>query len=186
MTNIKNFNNVTNYIIKYNPETRCIVSNDPNAPFPELLCLNGFKYEAAKSKLKDIDQDTLQKHIDNVRRVDDYYSLYTFFFRNVDNRRLHMFNLGKNNNTTHAQVFNNGSLEKMEKSKLFDNVSKYIGQYLLKMSIDNLDIINKVLTDPKSKAAFMEVTRDHSHTFKYYKDNDEFLKSGKTPDSLKF
>ena len=104
-----NINNITNnYIIKYDPDTRCITSNDPNAPVPELLCLNGFKHEAAKSKLKDIDRDTLQKHIDNVRLTDNYYALYTFFFRNVDNQRLQMFNMGKSSNSTHAHVFNNG------------------------------------------------------------------------------
>ena len=169
-----NINNITNnYIIKYNPETRCLTSNDPNAPFPELLCLNGFKHEAAKSKLKDIDQDVLQKHIDNVRLSDNYYALYSFFFRNVDNRRLHMFNMGKSSNSTHAQVFNNGSLEKIHKTTLFDSISKYIGQYLLNLSVDNLDVINKVLTDQKSKDAFIEVIRDKSHTFNYFMDNGE-------------
>lgn len=169
-----NINNITNnYIIKYNPETRCLTSNDPNAPFPELLCLNGFKHEAAKSKLKDIDQDVLQKHIDNVRLSDNYYALYSFFFRNVDNRRLHMFNMGKSSNSTHAQVFNNGSLEKIHKTTLFDSISKYIGQYLLNLSVDNLDVINKVLTDQKSKDAFIEVMRDKSHTFNYFMDNGE-------------
>ncbi len=173
-TNNNNINNITNnYIIKYNPETRCITSNDPNAPFPELLCLNGFKREAAKSKLKDIDRDTLQKHIDNVRLSDNYYALFSFFFRNVDNQRLHMFNMGKSSNSTHAQVFNNGSLEKIHKTTLFDSISKYIGQYLLNMSVDNLDVINKVLTDQKSKDAFIEVMRDKSHTFNYYRENDD-------------
>ena len=142
--NINAKNIITNncYIIKYNPKTnnyiikpntRCITSNDPDEPFPEL-----------------IDQDALalQTHIDNVRRSDDYYSLYTFFF---------------SNNATHAEAFNNGSQEKMEKSTLFDNVSKYIGQYLLNMSVDNLDVSIKVLTDQKSKDAFMEVMRDKSH-----------------------
>ena len=171
-----NINNITNnYIIKYNPETRCITSNDPNAPVPELLCLNGFKHEAAKSKLKDIDRDALQKHIDNVRLSDNYYALYTFFFRNVDNQRLHMFNMGKSSNSTHAHVFNNGSLEKIHKSTLFESISKYIGQYLLNMSVDNLDVINKVLTDQKSKDAFIEVMRDKSHTFNYYRENDDVM-----------
>ena len=171
-----NINNITNnYIIKYNPETRCITSNDPNAPVPELLCLNGFKHEAAKSKLKDIDRDQLQKHIDNVRLSDNYYALYTFFFRNVDNQRLHMFNMGKSSNSTHAHVFNNGSLEKIHKSTLFESISKYIGQYLLNMSVDNLDVINKVLTDQKSKDAFIEVMRDKSHTFNYYRENDDVM-----------
>ena len=175
-----NNNNITNnynikYQIKYNPETRCIVSNDPNAPFPELLCFNGFKHEAAKSKLKYIDQDALQKIIDDVRITKDYYALYSFFFRNVDNQRLHMFKLGKNNNATHAHVFNNGLLEKMEKSKLFDNVSKYIGQYLLNMSIENSDIIYYLTTDQKSRNAFIELTKDKSHTFDYYRDNDEVM-----------
>ena len=162
-------NNIT-YIIKYNPETRCLTTDDPNAPFPELLCFNGFKYEAAKSKLKDIDKVSLQEHIDNVRYKKDYYALYSFFFRNVDNRRLHMFNLGKNNNATHAQVFNNGAIEKMEKSQLFNNVSKYIGQYLLNMSIDNTDVIHMLITEQASKTAFIEVTKDKSRTFNYYRD----------------
>ena len=171
-----NSNNITNnYIIKYDKDTKCITSNDPNAPFAELLCFNGFKYEAASSKLKDIDHNTLEQHINNVRLSDDYYSLYTFFFRNVDNRRLHMFNMGKSSNSTHAQVFNNGSLKKIHKTTLFENVSKYIGQYLLNMSIDNLDVINKVLIDQKSKDAFMEVVRDKSHTFNYYKEKDDML-----------
>ena len=172
-----NNNNITNYTIKYeikyNPETKCITSDDPNAPFPELLCFNGFKHEAAKSKLKYIDKDTLTKCLDNVRHSDDYYGLYTFFFRNVDNQRLHMFNMGKSSNSTHAEVFNNGSLEKMHKATIFENVSKYIGQYLLNMSVDNLDIINKVLTDQKSKDAFIEVMRDKSHTFNYYRGSDD-------------
>ena len=173
--NNRTINNITNYNIKYqlkyDPETRCLTTEDPNAPFPELLCFDGFKYQAARSKLKDIDQDTLQKHIDNVRMKKDFYSLYTFFFRNVDNRRLHMFNLGKNNNTTHAQVFNNGAIEKMEKSQLFENVSKYIGQYLLNMSIDNADVIYSLTTEQASKTAFLEVTRDRSHTFEYFRGN---------------
>lgn len=177
--NITNNNtNITNYTIKYqvryNPETKCLTTDDPKAPFPELLCFNGFKHEAAKSKLKNIDQDALQEHIDNVRNRKDYYNLYTFFFRNVDNSRLHMFTMGKNNNTTHAQVFNNGSLEKMEKSQLFDNVSKYIGQYLLNMSIDNIDVINMVLSDQASKNAFLEVTKDNSQVFNYFKTNEGF------------
>ena len=174
---IHNNNIITNYAIKYevkyNPETRCLTTNDPNAPIPELLCFNGFKHEAAKSKLKDIDQKVLQAHIDNVRIRKDYYSLYSFFFRNVDNRRLHMFNLAKNNNATHAQVFNNGNIERMEKSQLFENVSKYIGQYLLNMSIENTDVIHMLITDQTSKNAFLEVTKDRSHTFDYFKDSGE-------------
>ena len=167
-TNINN-NYTIKYVLKYNPETKCLTTDDPDAPIPELLCFNGFKLEAARSKLKDIDQETLQMHIDNVRLKKDFYSLYTFFFRNVDNRRLHMFNLGKNNNTTHAQVFNNGAIEKMEKSQLFENVSKYIGQYLLNMSIENADVIYALTTDQASKTAFIEVTRDRSCTFDYFK-----------------
>ena len=174
---INNNNNITNYTIKYqvkyNPETKCLTTEDPKAPFPELLCFNGFKHEAARSKLKNIDQEQLQEHIDNVRRNKDYYNLYSFFFRNVDNRRLQMFNMGKNNNATHAQVFNNGSLEKMEKSTLFDNASKYIGQYLLNMSIENADVIYHLTTDQASKNAFIEMTKDKSHTFNYYRENDE-------------
>ena len=82
-----------------------------------------------------------------------------------------MFNLGKNNNTTHAQVFNNGAIEKMEKSLLFENVSKYIGQYLLNMSIENADVIYALTTEQASKTAFLEVTRDRSHTFDYFRGN---------------
>ena len=179
VTNNVNNNFVTNYTIKYqlkyNPETRCLTTDDPNAPFTELLCFNGFKYEAARSKLKDIDKETLQEHIDNVRNNKDYYALYSFFFRNMDNRRLQMFTMGKNNNATHAQVFNNGSLEKMEKSQLFENVSKYIGQYLLNMSIDNIDVINMILSDQASKTAFIEVTKDQSKTFNYFKVNEKSL-----------
>ena len=181
VTNNVNNNFVTNYTIKYqlkyNPETRCLTTDDPNAPFTELLCFNGFKYEAARSKLKDIDKETLQEHIDSVRNNKDYYALYSFFFRNMDNRRLQMFNMGKNNNATHAQVFNNGSLEKMEKSQLFENVSKYIGQYLLNMSIDNIDVINMILSDQASKTAFIEVTKDQSKTFNYFKINEKTLDS---------
>lgn len=179
VTNNVSNNFVTNYTIKYqlkyNPETRCLTTDDPNAPFTELLCFNGFKYEAARSKLKDINKDSLQQHIDNVRHNKDYYALYSFFFRNMDNRRLQMFTMGKNNNATHAQVFNNGSLEKMEKSQLFENVSKYIGQYLLNMSIDNIDIINMILSDQASKAAFIEVTKDQSKIFNYFKQNEMTL-----------
>ena len=167
----KTINNSIIYNINYNPETKCLTTEDPNAPSPELLCFDGFKYQAAKSKLKDIDQDSLQKHIDNVRIKKDFYSLYTFFFRNVDNRRLHMFNLGKNNNTTHAQVFNNGAIEKVEKSLLFENVSKYIGQYLLNMSIENADVIYALTSEQASKTAFLEVTKDRSHTFEYFRGN---------------
>ena len=176
--NTTNHNNnyVTNYTIKYevryDPETRCLTTDDPNAPFPELLCFNGFKLEAARSKLKDIDKDLLQEHIDNVRHRKDYYSLYTFFFRNVDNRRLQMFNLGKNNNATHAQVFNNGAIEKVEKSQLFENVCRYIGQYLLNMSIENADVITMLTTEQASKTAFLEVTRDRSHMFEYYRSKE--------------
>ena len=179
-SNVVNNNNshntsyITNYTtikyeLKYNPETRCLTTDDPDAPFPELLCFNGFKLEAARSKLKDIDKDMLQEHIDNVRDRKDYYSLYTFFFRNVDNRRLQMFNLGKNNNATHAQVFNNGAIEKVEKSQLFENVCKYIGQYLLNMSIENADVITMITTEQASKTAFLEVTRDRSNVFEYYR-----------------
>ena len=42
VTTVNNTTNITNYIIQYNPETKCITSNDPDAPFPELLCFNGF------------------------------------------------------------------------------------------------------------------------------------------------
>ena len=171
INNNKTINNSIIYNINYNPETKCLTTEDPNAPSPELLCFDGFKYQAAKSKLKDIDQQQLQEHIDNVRLKKDFYSLYSFFFRNVDNRRLHMFNLGKNNNTTHAQVFNNGAIEKVEKSLLFENVSKYIGQYLLNMSIENADVIYTLTTEQASKTAFLEVTRDRSHTFDYFRGN---------------
>ena len=169
-TNINNY--TIKYELKYNPETRCLTTDDPEAPFPELLCFNGFKLEAARSRLKNIDQEQLQEHIDNVRHRKDFYSLYTFFFRNVDNRRLQMFNLGKNNNTTHAQVFNNGALEKVEKSQLFENVCRYIGQYLLNMSIENADVITMLTTEQASKAAFLEVTRDKSHMFEFYKSKE--------------
>ena len=173
--NITNNNNTINnnytikYELKYNPETRCLTTEDPDAPFPELLCFNGFKQEAARSRLKNIDQEQLQEHINNVRIRKDFYSLYTFFFRNVDNRRLQMFNLGKNNNNTHAQVFNNGAIEKVEKSQLFENVCRYIGQYLLNMSIENADVITMLTTEQASKAAFLEVTKDKSHMFEFFK-----------------
>ena len=173
ITNNTNINNYTiKYELKYNPETRCLTTDDPDAPFPELLCFNGFKLEAARSRLKNIDQEQLQEHIDNVRHRKDFYSLYTFFFRNVDNRRLQMFNLGKNNNTTHAQVFNNGAIEKVEKSQLFENVCRYIGQYLLNMSIENADVITMLTTEQASKAAFLEVTKDRSHMFEFYKSKE--------------
>jgi hypothetical protein len=171
--NNTNINNYTiKYELKYDPETRCLTTDDPDAPFPELLCFNGFKQEAARSRLKNIDQEQLQDHIDNVRIRKDYYSLYTFFFRNVDNRRLQMFNLGKNNNTTHAQVFNNGAIEKVEKSQLFENVCRYIGQYLLNMSIENADVITMLTTEQASKTAFLEVTKDSSHMFQFYKSKE--------------
>ena len=170
--NTINNNYTIKYELKYNPETRCLTTDDPDAPFPELLCFNGFKLEAARSRLKNIDQEQLQEHIDNVRHRKDFYSLYTFFFRNVDNRRLQMFNLGKNNNTTHAQVFNNGAIEKVEKSQLFENVCRYIGQYLLNMSIENADVITMLTTEQASKAAFLEVTKDRSHMFEYYKSKE--------------
>ena len=166
-TNINNY--TIKYEIKYNPETRCLTTEDPDAPFPELLCFNGFKQEAARSRLKNIDQEQLQEHINNVRIRKDFYSLYSFFFRNVDNRRLQMFNLGKNNNNTHAQVFNNGAIEKVEKSQLFENVCRYIGQYLLNMSIENADVITMLTTEQASKAAFLEVTKDKSHMFEFFK-----------------
>ena len=169
-TNNNNTNiNIIKYEIKYNPETRCLTTDDPDAPFPELLCFNGFKMEAAGSRLKNIDQEQLQQHIHNVRHRKDFYSLYAFFFRNVDNRRLQMFNLGKNNNTTHAQVFNEGAIEKVEKSHLFENVCLFIGQYLLNMSMDNIDVISMLKSEHASKAAFLEVTKDRSHVFEYYK-----------------
>jgi hypothetical protein len=175
--NITNNNTINNnytikYELKYNPETRCLTTDDPDAPFPELLCFNGFKQEAARSRLKNIDQEQLQEHINNVRIRKDFCSLYTFFFRNVDNRRLQMFNLGKNNNTTHAHVFNNGAIEKVEKSQLFENVCRYIGQYLLNMSIENADVITMLTTEQASKTAFLEVTRDKSHMFEFYKSKE--------------
>lgn len=80
-----------------------------------------------------------------------------------------MFNLGKNNNNTHAQVFNNGAIEKVEKSQLFENVCRYIGQYLLNMSIENADVITMLTTEQASKAAFLEVTKDKSHMFEFFK-----------------
>ena len=150
-----NKNNIT-YNIIYNPETRCLTTDDPDAPSPELLCFNGFKLEAARTKLKDIDQDILQRMITNVREQRDFISFYTFFFRNIDNKRMHMFTLGKNNNTTHAQVFNNGNIEKIDKLQLFDNVCKYIGQYLLNMSIENSDVIHMLTSEQASKNSFVE------------------------------
>ena len=169
--NSNNSNSIT-YNIIYNPETRCLTTNDPDAPSPELLCFNGFKLEAARTKLKDIDQDILQRLITNVREQRDYDSFYKFFFRNIDNKRLHMFTLGKNNNTTHAQVFNNGNIEKMDKSQLFENVCKYIGQYLLTLSIDNIDVIGMLSTEQVSRNAFMEILKNRSDIFSYYKTNE--------------
>lgn len=162
--------NITNYVIKYDPETKCLTTDDPKAPIPELLCFNGFQQETTRTKLKDIDEEVLQKHIDNVRNFHDYFSLYIFFFRNVDNRRLHMFNLGKNNNATYAQVFNNGNIEKIEKTQLFENVSKYIGQYLLNLSTHNIDVIGNIIANPASKKAFIEVIKDKSNTFEYFRE----------------
>ena len=166
-----NKNNIT-YNIIYNPETRCLTTDDPDAPSPELLCFNGFKLEAARTKLKDIDQDILQRLITNVREQRDFISFYTFFFRNIDNKRMHMFTLGKNNNTTHAQVFNNGNIEKIDKLQLFDNVCKYIGQYLLNMSIENSDVIHMLTSEQASKNSFVEVMKDNSNIFDYFKIND--------------
>ena len=166
-----NKNHIT-YNIIYNPETRCLTTDDPNAPSSELLCFNGFKLEAARTKLKDIDQDILQRLITNVREHKDFISFYTFFFRNIDNKRMHMFTLGKNNNTTHAHVFNNGNIEKIDKLQLFDNVCKYIGQYLLNKSIENTDVIHMLTSEQASKNAFVEVMRDNSNIFDYFKKNE--------------
>ena len=81
-----------------------------------------------------------------------------------------MFTLGKNNNTTHAHVFNNGNIEKMNKSLLFDNVCKYIGQYLLHTSMDNIDVIGMLATDQCSRKSFLEITKENSGIFEYYKE----------------
>ena len=83
-----------------------------------------------------------------------------------------MFTLGKNNNTTHAQVFNNGNIEKIDKLQLFDNVCKYIGQYLLNMSIENSDVIHMLTSEQASKNSFVEVMKDNSNIFDYFKIND--------------
>lgn len=83
-----------------------------------------------------------------------------------------MFTLGKNNNTTHAQVFNNGNIEKIDKLQLFDNVCKYIGQYLLTLSIDNIDVIGMLSTEQVSRNAFMEILKNRSDIFSYYKTNE--------------
>lgn len=168
-TTINNTKNTINYNIIYNPDTKSLTTNDPNAPCQELLCFNGFKLEASKADIKDIDILKLQVHIDNIRNNKDFLSFYNFFFRSMDNPRLQMFILGKNNNATHAQVFNNGNIEKMDKSQLFDNVSKYIGQYLLNVSTDNIDVINILINDQRSKSAFVEVLKDNSGIFDYYK-----------------
>ena len=167
-TNINN-NYTIKYVLKYNPETRCITTDDPDAPIPELLCFNGFKLEAAKTKLKDINMLELTTILENVKEKKDYDSLYRFFFRNIDNKRLHMFALGRNNNTTHAHVFNNGSIETIDKSLLFDNVSKYIGQYLLNISTDNIDVIGLIVNDPASKKSFIEISKSSSNIFDYFK-----------------
>ena len=174
ITNNNNHTNINNnytikYVLKYDPETRCLTTDDPDAPIPELLCFNGFKLEAAKTKLKDINMSELNTILENVKEKKDYDSLYRFFFRNIDNKRLHMFALGRNNNTTHAHVFNNGSIETIDKSLLFDNVSKYIGQYLLNISTDNIDVIGLIINDPISKKSFIEISKSSSNIFDYFK-----------------
>jgi hypothetical protein len=173
--NINNTQNITiiNYITTYNKDTRTLISENPEAPCQELLCLNGFKLETVKNRLPNIDRGELQRLITNIREKKDYDVFYRFFFRNIDNKRLHMFILGKNNNTTHAQVFNNGNFEKMDKTKLFDSVCKYLGQYLLNISIDNIDVIGMLVSDPNSRKSFMEIIKSNSNTFDYYKNNQE-------------
>jgi hypothetical protein len=174
--NHTNINNYTiKYELKYNPETKCITTDDPDAPFPELLCFNGFKLEAARTKLKDINMSELNTILENVKEKKDYDSLYRFFFRNIDNKRLHMFALGRNNNTTHAHVFNNGSIETIDKTMLFDNVSKYIGQYLLNISTYNIDVIGLIVNDPASKKSFIEISKSSSNIFDYFKKAPEML-----------
>lgn len=171
-SNNKTINNSIIYYINYNPETKCMTTDDPMAPVQELLCLNGFRLEALKANLKDINMNDLQFALSNIRRDRNYDSFYRFLFRNLDNKRLQMFSLGRNNNSTHAHVFNNGSIEAMDKTLLFENITKYISQYLINLSIDNVDIIGMLINDPASKKSFIEISKSSSSTFDYYKKND--------------
>lgn len=105
-------NNVKQYI-SYNSEKQCLISSDPNAPSPQLLCYNGFKKDIYNKSLQNVNVSQLHEIIQNIisSEIKNYDKLWRFLFRNMDNKNMQMFMLQKNNNATHANVFNDGSIE---------------------------------------------------------------------------
>ena len=176
--NITN-NSLNQFNIHYDQEKRCLTSSDPKAPAKELLCFDGFKKETLDTNLL-MNISEINLIINNLRdsNLKNYDILWNFLFRNKNIKRLHMFMMQKNNNTTHIDVFHNGNKESMRKDILYDTVAQYMSQYMINLSFKNHDIIELITNDDNCKKSFYQTIRQHSETFNYFsrngiKDNDE-------------
>ena len=163
-------NNVKQYI-SYNHEKQSLISNDPHAPSSQLLCYNGLKNEICKKSLEHINVsqflDILQNIVDSENK--NYDKLWRFLFRNIDNKNMQMFMLQKNNNATHANVFNEGNIEMINKNYLYKSLSVFVCKYILDLSFDYADIISLLKNDQQCKKSFFQIIKEESETFDYYK-----------------
>ena len=173
--NIINNYNITNNDnsikqITYNEQKRCLESNDPTAPAPALLCLDGFRIDSYKNSLN-VDQSQLQIILDKLKKLQnkDYDSLWRFFFRNIDNKQMQMCMLQKNNNATHASIFNKGTLETMNKNMLYQTISSCISSYIIHIDMDYIDIVQAIKDESECKRSFFHIIKDESDIFDYYK-----------------
>ena len=163
-------NNVKQYIT-YNSDKQSMISTDPNAPSPQLLCYNGFKKEICNKSLQNFNLEQLHEIIKNIMNsaIKNYDKLWRFFFRNIDNKHMQMFMLQKNNNATHANVFNEGNIEMINKNYLYKSLCIFVCKYILDLSFDYVDAISLLKNDQDCKKSFFQIIKEESQTFEYYK-----------------
>jgi len=167
-----NINDNKKILINYNSDTKCLETNDPHAPTQSLMCYNAFKI-ACTSTSNLLDKDKLNEIIKNIlsSNLKNYDNLWTFLFRNIDNKSMHMFMLSRNNNETHAQVFQEGDLKSIHKNNLYKTLATYVSHYIL-LHIDfstGASIVSSLSDDPDSKQSFFHVIKENSETFDYFR-----------------
>ena len=161
--------------ISYNENTGYLETNDPNAPNKLMMCYNTFKHACANSedKLPQIDNRKLLEISKNIliNKVKNYDTFWSFLFRNMDNKSMHMFMLSRNNNATHAKCFNKGDIQSIHKLVLYKTLATYVSHYIL-LQIDfeiGASIVSLLSDDPNSKNSFFNVIKENSETFNYFK-----------------
>lgn len=175
--NINTDNSINNKLIDnsikqitYNKEGRYLECLDPSAPTQKLLCFDGFKRESRRNNLS-IDKEKLIEIINKilVEKIKDYDSLWRLFFRNVDNQEMQMIMLQKNNNATHASIFNAGNIQCINKNILYETIGTCVSTYIIELSMNNVDIVKNIKDDEECKRSFYQVIKEDSNTFNFYK-----------------